>query len=264
MHKNFLSVKVIRHISIVFLIFFLPVRSSAQLGLRGYSISFNLSSSEKLDTTIVKDKLDKLHELNQYVAKSVIDEFLVLPIDRCRQNLILISFSIDTLNQAEKINLKIGTGIAKIDSSLIAIVKKNDGRWKGVEFQNRKLKFEVRLEAKFNDFSKEIAREIDHPTEFYATMIRNGQANISKACEDDFYFYEKGIEEFKKGNFKYAAQDFNLALKANPYDLDALYNLSVSYFKLEKPEKACKCLKEASDYGDSRSIIDYKQRCNQQ
>lgn len=224
--KNFF-----RQFFILALIFF-PSFNGFSQSVTSYAYTIYIEGVQKMDSLDYKKSTHTLIDLNKDIANSIMQEFIALPIDRCRQNLIEVIFSVDSLSRAENINLKIGTGIAKQDSMIIAILKKSDGRWKPLQFQNRNLSFKTILVVRLNNFAEEMAKEKDDGTNsFFNNFVTRGQAGISKDCEDDTYFYEKGIEEFKKGKFKYAAQDFKLALKSNPYDLDALYNLSVSYFK---------------------------------
>jgi TonB family protein len=54
-------------------------------------------------------------------------------------------------------------------------------------------------------------------------------------------YFNDGMKQFQADNLKAAKENYKKAYQLNCYHSDALYNLGVSYFKLNKKDSACIC-----------------------
>lgn len=54
-------------------------------------------------------------------------------------------------------------------------------------------------------------------------------------------YFNEAMIEFQAGNISYAKEKYKKAYQLNCYHSDALYNLGVSYFKLNQKDSACIC-----------------------
>jgi tetratricopeptide (TPR) repeat protein len=201
---------------------------------------------------------------NQSLIMDLVDEFGKLPIDRCRHGHIQMMVNIDSSGIMQNIMLQEGSGLAKQDSNITRVVKSLDGKWKMVVIDNLKTSFTGAFSYVLNNTNKKVARTRDIKYGLYTTTVTKTLSktyDYTKNCEDADFYYEAGVKEFQGENYKRAIYDFTQVLKANPYDLDALFNLSVTYFKVEKKVEGCECLRKATEYGDMKSASAFDRNC---
>lgn len=65
-------------------------------------------------------------------------------------------------------------------------------------------------------------------------------------------YYNAGLKFFKDGKFVDAKENYKKAYKLNYKDQDALYNLGVTYYKLNQKDSACYCWNEMKDKFQSK------------
>lgn len=70
-------------------------------------------------------------------------------------------------------------------------------------------------------------------------------------AQDARFFYQKGRERFEQHDYYGAIESFQEALEQNPHYLDALLELSRSYFQIEEYQEAQRFIEEAQKYGQN-------------
>jgi len=70
-------------------------------------------------------------------------------------------------------------------------------------------------------------------------------------AQDARSFYQKGRERFEQQDYYGAIESFQEALEQNPHYLDALLELSRSYFQIEEYQEAQRFIEEAQKYGQN-------------
>ena len=90
-------------------------------------------------------------------------------------------------------------------------------------------------------------------------MFKLGTANDFQGpdLQQATYYYNKGVKKFEDGKYEDAINLFDKALRANPNDVDVLYNKSVCLLKLKENVKACETLQKIKALGkpDANDLI---------
>lgn len=71
------------------------------------------------------------------------------------------------------------------------------------------------------------------------------------SAQDARFFYQKGRDRFEQQDYYGAIESFQEALEQNPHYLDALLELSRSYFQIEEYQEAQRFIEEAQKYGQN-------------
>lgn len=206
-----------------------------------------LSGSKGLSYTS-GDSITKIfYSLNAERIENLRVSFSYLPIDRCHKGRIELLVEVDTLGEITSIHSKEPINF-KMDSTIISLVKNLDGKWQ-TEYNGNKYEYKGSLTfLLFNEYSTVRSSRAAGPRQVMYKQER--QYDPIKNCENADYYYDLGVKEFGKENYKSAVSNFNNALELNPYDLDALHNLAICYIKLDKKKDACKCFKRSILLGD--------------
>ena len=72
----------------------------------------------------------------------------------------------------------------------------------------------------------------------------------------------RGVSNYKRGNFKQSLKDFNRSLKLNPGNYNTLFNRALTYNKLNLNKKACIDLKKSIKLGKDVFKEEYYLICN--
>ncbi len=194
-----------------------------------------------------------------------------LPINACITKEVKANIVIDEEGNTAGVSIVSGTSYFVLDSIVEYTIMNFEGRWiplmdgkKGVKF-NQNFGFTL-----FNVYSKKtISKGVSYEKASasnglggkYKTVTHSKEYDLNKNCEDNEYYYLKGVEEYKSKQFILAKSSFIDALDSNPYDLDSKYNLGMCYLMLEKIEKACECFEECSKYGDEVAMQQLNNKC---
>lgn len=76
------------------------------------------------------------------------------------------------------------------------------------------------------------------------------------------YFYNKGVEELKSGNYQISILSFTKAIKKNFFDVDAHYNRGVANYKMGNRDSACADWGRAFLLGDTNSKVLLNKHCD--
>jgi tetratricopeptide (TPR) repeat protein len=193
------------------------------------------------------DSVQKLfYNLNTDRIQTLSDAFANLRIDRCHHFHIQIVLKLDDEGLIRNLVIQQGSTFAKTDSSIRSILLKQPGNWR-MPFQVHKDSlFETTLNFYLlNDYTKHDHERI--ATSYYIATTDIRSTNPAKSCKDADFYYSSGLKNFKDANYKHAISDFENVVKLNPNDVDALYNLSISNYKMGDKAKACSWMKQAAE-----------------
>jgi tetratricopeptide (TPR) repeat protein len=196
------------------------------------------------------------YSLNKTKIESLTSAFTNLPIDRCHHGRISLTVYVDSADALTGVRIVHGTENPKTDSLILKEAVSHPGGWKAPEQDGRKINFGANLQFILlnNTTATRYSRSQTTSGNLETITYRaNKNYDSRKNCEDADFYYDAGIEEFKKSDYRGAIKSFKKTLQINPYDLDANYNLAVSYLKLGKKKEACECLARASTLGDAAS-----------
>ena len=201
----------------------------------------------------------EFYQLNQLNFEALRNTYSALPIDRCHHGRLSMTIYIDSIGQVAFVKLINGTSNKMLDSALIDSTFNFPGKWNCL-MQNGSpigfkgiFAFELYNTLYISKSSRSEGYEVDTRTGGTNHVITHSLTsgyNYHKKCEDAEFFYNQGITEAKKLNYKRAIYNFTNAVSNNPYDLDALYNLALVYLKVDKVKDACECLNNSAEYGD--------------
>jgi|GEM_PF-6986409 len=208
----------------------------------------------------------EFYERNQLKIEQIRDSLENFPIDRCHHGLITLHLAVDTsgtLTNAEILN---GSSVPKIDSLIKVLVQNLHGNWIPATEKNIPKPFNGLLSYKLIN-AKETRRTKRETTTLWNGYVRSiemtKKLDVSKNCEDNDFFYEAGLTEFNNNNFKRAIYNFKNAHEANPFDLDVIFNIAISYLKMDDRKNACKFFLTGAGYGDSAAEKKYKSFCSE-
>jgi tetratricopeptide (TPR) repeat protein len=71
------------------------------------------------------------------------------------------------------------------------------------------------------------------------------EERIEKEHKGPDYFFKEGMEDFKKGDYTGAIEDFQHVLKMRPNDVEAYFYMGLSYGKIGRRENAEQCYENA-------------------
>ncbi len=218
-------------------------------------------SSDTIKDQLVANNLGRLREIEAALNK--------LPIDKCHHGLILYSFVVDSIGKLHNVKLLSEPYNKKMDSLILATFLSFPESWVPVKLNNEpitaygKVGFHL-LNAKYKSSmyrDKSIQTHTFGVTQNATEVGYTKKVSYSANCENGDYFYDLGLEEFKKENFKKAVYNFKSVAIYNPFDTETLYHLGIAYVKLNKLEKACETFKESAEYGDEKSIQIFMENC---
>jgi tetratricopeptide (TPR) repeat protein len=218
-------------------------------------------SSDTIKDQLVANNLGRLREIETALNK--------LPIDKCHHGFILYSFVVDTIGKLINVKLLSEPYNKKMDSLILATFLRFPDSWFPAKLNNQpvtaygKIGFQL-LNAKYKSGmyrDKSIQIHTFGVTQNATEVGYTKNVSYSENCENGNYFYDLGLEEYKKENFKKAIYNFKSVAIYNHFDTEALYHLGISYIKLNKFENACKTFKESAEYGDEKSIQIFIENC---
>lgn len=173
-----------------------------------------------------------------------------------------MGFNFDENNNLAEVNIYRGTGIPATDSLFTQFATRKIPT-SGFTFNNTSgIKKKFIIEFLFSLYTRSTRTNRTEQDIMYYHVTTVTIRGISRNdCEQDDYFYNQGVIYLKSGDYKRAIYHFKQAISYNEYDLDAGYNLAVSYFKSKNPEKACSCLKDVANKGDPESKLLFAEKC---
>jgi tetratricopeptide (TPR) repeat protein len=194
-----------------------------------------------------------------------------LPINACLTKKVTVNIEIDEKGITLNSTIISGTSYSMLDSLVNYSIMSMEGNWVPFMKGDKTTKFNqnfgftlVNIYSKKSiikeerQFKRSASNGSGRP---YKVVIHSKDYDLNKNCEDNDYYYLRGIEEYKNTKYTLAKSSFSNALDSNPYDLDSQYNLGMSYLKLKKIEKACKCFQKCAKYGDIGAIQQIKKLC---
>ena len=217
-----------------------------------------------------QDSIQKIFLKNNTVSIwNLRQEINKLRFDHCKHNELDLLIYADSTGNIPFIQIVVGSNLLKIDSVIISIVKNYSTFFKPV-ISNHSL---IYIKYQFHDKGTEdilaitngnynLSEAIVYVNSHAESIPHSGVIKETKECEDDSYFYAEGVKCFKQEDFKKAIYNFNQAIIANPFDIEANYNLGLSYQKSDKLKKACQCFTNGMEKGDTSSVIAFNKFCS--
>jgi tetratricopeptide (TPR) repeat protein len=246
------------------------------------SINTTLDSSFNTNPVLLINKIDSIQQFNIFYARNKIHVGLIgrkvfdLPINQCITKKIIALISINEKGSITKCVLHKGSENSFLDSLIIRTIYNIKDEWTPF-FKNGQaisyseiFSFGARSIRIYKDkgpwIEKTYERNIHEQVRYqYRYITEKTNYNYSKEkCENNNHYYRKGIEEFKKKKYKLAKYNFIKAIEYNANDLEAKYNLGMSYLRLEKIEKACEQFEICAKRGDSAAQNQITKICNSQ
>lgn len=208
------------------------------------------------------------YENNGQVIWDLRAEFSNLHFDHCNHKIQLLIY-LDTTSEIKYVQIAEGSGIERVDSVVISRLITFSGKFIPVNYNNQNIRALIYLRLKYFDklteermpqkFPRHGSDYLQRDIRMKTYVINNGQR--TNDCEDDLYFYNEGLKYYEQQKFSKAIYNFSEALKANSWNLDALYNLGVAYQKSDNNKKACKCFQEGIELGDANSLKAFNKYC---
>ncbi|MFI5219483.1 MAG: tetratricopeptide repeat protein [Bacteroidia bacterium] len=207
-------------------------------------------SSFIFNEEIVK-KFGNNHE-NMMLSLDLVDRIKQLPFNHCKFFHMTYALYVDTLGKVAFFDLLTPTSNVKMDGLIKNEIEKTSGLW---------------IPAKSNDTLRKII--------YLTGYIDNGKSHRKiynyymqdyfhreiENCDNADFYYNNGVKYFQDKNYKRAIYFFKLANESNPFDLDVLYNLAMSYLKVEKRKEACDCIETLFELGDKESNAMLEKYC---
>ena len=209
------------------------------------------------------------YNLNEKTITKLSDEIASLPIDRCKSKNINIVFLIDTSGYTHDVLIVSGSLNKKLDSLITEKVKLLNGLWNPIYEDGIKVNFLSNISVVLlnnHSVTRSTRTENNKSYKFgveqeYTSITQVKGADHDKSCADSNFYYEQGIQEISRSNYKKAANYFSKSILINPYFTDALYNYAVVCFKLNKHKEACESLQTAVYCGDEEAGILLNKMC---
>lgn len=248
---------------ITILITFNIISAAAQTTIYDNTIDF--MNGPKNKAAVFGDSIQKkFFALNMVRIENLSSRISALPIDRCHCNQIVLRIYTDTVGKIVNLALLKACNNAKIDSNITNLAVGLPGLWKIPKIGTERYNYEGNLSFVLlnNHAVRSSKREMENGTNRTLSHYNIKQYDHTMYCSQCDFYYNKGIEEFKKGDYKSAQKSFSKALEVNAYDTDVLFNLAASYLKQNKNEDACIYLQLAYNYGDITVLETLKENCS--
>jgi hypothetical protein len=188
--------------------------------------------------------------------------------DHCHHNEIELVLYTDSAGDVIDADILNGTTIPKQDSIIITKAKEIHG-WNATDSTGKKIKTACRVDLVYYDVDEKHTHSYSVKSERLIDGIRTTKTwsqgtitSYNKNCDNDDFFYKAGVKNFREENYADAIYNFSQAIDANPYDIDAIYNLGVAYTKKEKITKACDCFNKIKELGDNSVDEVLKKYCS--
>jgi tetratricopeptide (TPR) repeat protein len=187
------------------------------------------------------------YNLNKERIQGLMDAFSMLPIDRCRHYLLQIQIGVDKDGKLQQMRFIKKSEFVKTDSTITSMLKLQPGKWKMPYMSNSDNLFWANLSFyMLNDYTKRGHSRTE--SYYFITTVESKSQDPQKSCQDAEYYYDNGLKFFNDGNFKKALAEYEKAILVNPYDVDALYNLAITHYKMGNKADACNWMKKAAEY----------------
>ncbi len=229
-------------------------------------------SVEIIDSTYpYNDSTTKsFYELNGSLLWKTRTEIRELKFDHCNHRIQIIIY-LDTLGGIKHLQLLESSGLPKIDSIALNKMQVLSDKFHPSIYHSQLTRSIIFIQFKYFDDNGESYFSNAYPKDgmsYFTQDINIVSYNLSdhgsmiqNKCDDDLFYYTEGIKFFGEKKYAKAIYNFSQAMIYNPYDLEALYNMGIAYYKNENTKKACKCFSEGMEKGDIDSFNAYNKYC---
>jgi tetratricopeptide (TPR) repeat protein len=255
---------------------FLLIFVSVTLNAQNRSIKIDGKVIPILDNSFTyKDTIQKLFlKSNSVVIWNLRTEITKLVFDHCNQNEVNLLLYSDSTGAIVRFQLITGTGLPRVDSLLNTIFKNYADKFKPAIFNNFPVRSWVYVKYRFHNKSIEdkllftkgnydLSEGLDKASAQINSILNPEARQASNECDDDTYFFNEGSKYFQQGDFGKAIYNFSRAVNSNPLDMDATYNLGLSYQKADKLKKACKCFSDGIERSDTVCLKAFNKFCKE-
>jgi tetratricopeptide (TPR) repeat protein len=207
-------------------------------------------------------EIDKLfYEVNFERILSTNTALASLPIDKCHNGGISIHADIDSSGIIRNVKILTGGGNKYLDSLITSTMMTRPGKWIMPVISGEQKAYVARFLFVLADLGNQY-RSQRIGVNYTAGYVIYDENDFEKQCKDSEFYFESGIKNFQAGAYKSAAREFKKASMSNPYDLENLYNMGMSYLKAEDITKACECFSKGKGWGDESSAAAVSRHCS--
>ena len=214
----------------------------------------------------VQKKFVKINSAEIWKMRTNINK---VPFDHCNHNELDLLLYVDTTGVMQFVQIITGTTLPKLDSAIISILADYSKKFKTVpsnhsliyikyQFHNKRME-EMLANTQGNYGMSDVLLKFNSLAD---SILNPDLRKKSSECDDDAFFYDAGVKSYQQGDFKKAVYNFLQAVNSNPFDMDANYNLGLSYQKTDKMKKACECFAKGMEVGEASSVKAFNKFCS--